>query len=184
MKHHYGSNFHLVGDTFLQTLLTELCQQQTMQPQINRLVQLLYNGLIVHAANSLFPQKNSNVQTRMKASLESNILNPETKAVSVNLARAGTYPSHICYEYLHWFLKSENIRQDHIFAARKTDDADKVTGTNLSSFKIGGSVENSYVLFPDPMGATGGTIISAIEANCRTSRRIHRTSFNCDSRIP
>lgn len=163
MEHHYGSNFHLIGDTFLQTLLTELCQAQTNQPQINRLVQLMYNGLIVHAANHLFPQKKSDVQTRMNASLKSDILNPDTKAVTVNLARAGTYPSHICYEYLHWFLKSENIRQDHIFAARKTDDTDKVTGTNLSSFKIGGSIENSYVLFPDPMGATGGTIISAID---------------------
>jgi len=118
MEHHYGSNFHLIGDTFLQTLLTEVCQVQTTQPQINRLVQLMYNGLIVHAANQLFPQKKSDVQTRMNTSLKSNILNPETKAVTVNLARAGTYPSHICYEYLHWFLKAENVRQDHIFAAR------------------------------------------------------------------
>jgi len=163
MEHHYGSRFHLISDLFLQTLLTELCQTKTTQPQINRLIQLLYNGLIVHTANKLFPQKDSQVTTRMNVPLNSKILSSETKAVTVNLARAGTYPSHICYEYLHWFLNPDNIRQDHIFAARKTDDTDQVTGTNLSSFKIGGTIENSYVLFPDPMGATGGTILSAID---------------------
>lgn len=163
MNHHYGPRFHLIDDLFLQTLLTELCQNKTVQPKINRLVQLMYNGLIVHAANHLFPKLSSSVVTRMNAELKSEVLDCETKAVTVNLARAGTYPSHICYEYLHWFLNPENVRQDHIFAARKTDDSEKVTGTSLSSFKIGGSIENAYVLFPDPMGATGGTILSAID---------------------
>ncbi len=162
-EHHYGPNFHLIDDSFLQTLLTELCQAKTTQPQINRLVQLIYNGLIVHTANTLFPKNQTEVKTRMGESLKAETLATETKAVTVNLARAGTFPSHICYEYLHWFLNAENVRQDHIFAARKTDDKEAVTGTNLGSFKIGGSIENSYVLFPDPMGATGGTIETAIE---------------------
>lgn len=162
-EHHYGPNFHLIDDPFLQTLLTELCQAKTTQPQINRLVQLIYNGLIVHTANTLFPKTNVNVTTRMGEALTAETLAAETKAVTVNLARAGTYPSHICYEYLHWILSAENVRQDHIFAARKTDATETVTGTDLVSFKIGGNIENSFVLFPDPMGATGGTIKSAID---------------------
>lgn len=162
-EHHYGPNFHLIDDPFLQTLLTELCQAKTAQPQINRLVQLIYNGLIVHTANALFPKTTAEVKTRMGETLTAETLAFNTKAVTVNLARAGTYPSHICYEYLHWFLNAENVRQDHIFAARSTDSSQTVTGTNLGSFKIGGSIENSYVLFPDPMGATGGTIETAIE---------------------
>ncbi|AZZ35839.1 uracil phosphoribosyltransferase [Bdellovibrio sp. qaytius] len=161
--HHYGPNFHLIDDSFLQTLLTELCQAKTTQPQINRLVQLLYNGLIVHTANTLFPKNKTEVKTRMGQTLSAETLAQDTKAVTVNLARAGTFPSHICYEYLHWFLNAENVRQDHIFAARNTDSSQTVTGTNLGSFKIGGGIENSYVLFPDPMGATGGTIETAIE---------------------
>ncbi len=163
MTHHYGERFHLIDDLFLQTLLTELCQAQTKQPQINRLVELLYNGLIVKAANQMFPRQKITTQTRMQSDLTAECLSPETKAVTVNLARAGTYPSHICYEYLHWFLNPDHVRQDHIFAARKTNSDDVVTGTNLGSFKIGGSISDSYVIFPDPMGATGGTIISAID---------------------
>ena len=38
MKHHYGPNFYLIENTFLQSLLTELCQNKTSQPQLNRLV--------------------------------------------------------------------------------------------------------------------------------------------------
>lgn len=163
LSHHYGKNFHLINDTFLQTLLTELCRPHTTQPQINRIVQALYNGLIIHTANTLFPRQNQSFKTRMDAVLKAEYFDQTTKAVTVNLARAGTFPSHICYEFLHWILKAENVRQDHIFAARQTDQSERVTGTHIGSFKIGGDVENSYVIFPDPMGATGGTILSAID---------------------
>lgn len=162
LKHHYGDRFHLIDDFFSQSLLTKLCLETTEQPELNRIVQKLYTQLIVNAANTLFPKVQSNKKTRMNVNLSSEILSPETKAITVNLARAGTYPSHVCYEFLHWFLQPKNIRQDHIFAARTTDNNDKVTGTHLGSYKIGGGVTNSYVIFPDPMGATGSTIQSAI----------------------
>ena len=94
--------------------------------------------------------------------LKSHRINPDQKAVAVNLARAGTYPSHICYNFLHFSLKPQNIRQDHIFAARMTDDKQKVTGAEFGGMKIGGEVKDSYVIFPDPMGATGNTIVNSI----------------------
>ncbi|MFP5519108.1 MAG: uracil phosphoribosyltransferase, partial [Bdellovibrionia bacterium] len=87
----------------------------------------------------------------------------DNKAIVVNLARAGTFPSHICYDFLHNFLPPENVRQDHIFASRATDNSMNVIGTDLSAAKIGGDVVNSTVFFPDPMGATGNTIVSALE---------------------
>ena len=163
IDHHYGPNFHLVENTYLQTLLTRLCIQETTQPLINQLVHQLYSGLVQSVAQRYFPTSNKNVTTRMNHILNSNTYDSNTKAITVNLARAGTYPSHICYEFLHWFLKPENIRQDHIFAARTTNTTQQVTGTEWGGFKIGGSVSDSFVLFPDPMGATGGTILSAID---------------------
>ncbi len=89
-------------------------------------------------------------------------ISPKQKAVTVNLARAGTYPSHICYNALHFTLPAPHIRQDHIFAARVTNSTDKVTGAEFGGMKIGGDVKNAHVLFPDPMGATGNTMVSAI----------------------
>lgn len=163
LKHHYGPQFHLIDDTFLQTMLTELCLPKTTQPQINRLIEFLYNGLIIHTANQLFPKSVSTFQTRMGADLNAEHFAETTKAVSVNLARAGTFPIHICYEFLHSILKAENIRQDHIFAARSTNAQEQVTGTIMNSHKIGGGIDNNIVIFPDPMGATGGTILSAID---------------------
>ena len=56
----------------------------------------------------------------------------------------------------------QNIRQDHFYAARKTNELGEVTGVDISGSKIGGDIEDAYVIFPDPTGATGGTISEAI----------------------
>jgi len=80
----------------------------------------------------------------------------------VNLARAGTYPSHVCFDTLHYAIHYESLRQDHIFAARTVDGKNHVTGAELGATKIGGDKEKAIVIFPDPMGATGNTIISAM----------------------
>ncbi|MBC7465207.1 MAG: uracil phosphoribosyltransferase [Bdellovibrio sp.] len=166
--HHYGTNFHLLNNTFLQSMLTELCLNQTTQPQINRLIEKLYAGLVEHAANTVLKKEIQTFQTRMgemhpEAKLTTEVFSKSNKAVSVNLARAGTFPSHICYDLLHSILPAENIRQDHIFAARMTNNSQQVTGTQLGSYKIGGGIEEASIFFPDPMGATGGTLTSAID---------------------
>ncbi len=167
-NHHYGSQFHLVENVFLETLLTRLCQAESKQPEINRLIEKLYQGLIQAAVNNIFPKQTKQFKTRMNSvhpqiELTAQVFATETKAVCVNLARAGTFPSHICYDFLHSILPAEHLRQDHIFAARLTNNAEQVTGTHLGGFKIGGEVEKAYVIFPDPMGATGGTLTSAID---------------------
>ncbi|MBC7420444.1 MAG: uracil phosphoribosyltransferase [Bdellovibrio sp.] len=167
-NHHYGPQFHLLNNVFLESLLTRLCLNETKQPEINRLIEKLYHGLIEAAVNELFKKDIKNFKTRMseihpEVTLTAQVFSQITKAVSVNLARAGTFPSHICYDFLHTILPAENLRQDHIFAARTMNTSHQVTGTNLGGFKIGGSVENSHVIFPDPMGATGGTLASAID---------------------
>ena len=167
-KHHYGPQFNLVDNVYLESLLTRLCLSETTQPEINRLIEKLYLGLIETAVNKFAPQVTQNFKTRMdeihpEAVLSARTFAGSTKAVSVNLARAGTFPSHICYDFLHTLLPAENIRQDHIFAARLTDNSQKVTGTHLGSYKIGGGVDGALVFFPDPMGATGGTLVSAVD---------------------
>jgi len=167
MKHHYGKNVHFFDQPYLLGLLAKLCQPTTFQPEINRYVDYLYSQLLAEVVNNFFPSHDISVATRMhkdhpEVLLKTQQITPEAKAVCINLARAGTYPSHICYEKLHLFLKPENIRQDHIFAARAINSNNQVTKTELDGFKIGGGVENSFVLIPDPMGATGNTIMSTI----------------------
>jgi uracil phosphoribosyltransferase len=128
----------------------------------------LYTDLIKVVLNNEFPIIKLKTPTRMTAKhpsqqLEAEVLDVNQRAVTVNLARAGTFPSHICYNALNYILNPDLVRQDHVSAARVTDESHRVTGTSLGGSKIGGDVDNTIVMFPDPMGATGGTLISAVE---------------------
>ena len=168
VEHFYGPQVHILKSALHHSKLAELCHPETHQPRINAIVELLYTQLIQSCVELVFPKQQVQSVTRMQASHPEAVLQFEgvqnnLKAVVVNLARAGTFPSHICYEQLHWVLNPQNLRQDHIFASRRVNSENSVTGTDLSSSKIGGQVENSIVLFPDPMGATGSTLLAALD---------------------
>lgn len=168
VKHLYGSQVHIIDSPFLNGLLAQLCSADCFQPEVNRLVEVLYSHLIAITLNNEFAHEKFEIPTRMTAlhpdkKLQGQRVSPQQKAVSVNLARAGTYPSHICYNALHFSLPAAQIRQDHIFAARVTNSTEKVTGAEFGGMKIGGDVKGAHVLFPDPMGATGNTMVTAID---------------------
>jgi uracil phosphoribosyltransferase len=168
MTHHYGKNVHVISSPLMLSLLAKLGHPKTHQPQINELVAMLYSYLMDNVIDEVFPRKVVNLETRMKdahaeASYEGQIINPEVPCVSVDLARAGTFPSHLCYNKLNYLMNPEHVRQDHFYVARSTNDLGQVTGVNVSGSKIGGGVDKAIVLFPDPMGATGGTIVQAYE---------------------
>jgi uracil phosphoribosyltransferase len=167
MEHKYGSNVHILSDPFLLSLLARLCAEDTHQPVINELVTSLYSSLLKTVVSREFPARQASLRTRMaplhaEGVYQGPIIDPETPIVCVNLARAGTLPSHVCYTALNYFMNPRHVRQDHISIARTTDAREKVTGSHVSGHKIGGDVDGSIVLFPDPMGATGGTLAEAL----------------------
>jgi len=166
--HHYGKNVHLVSSPLMLSLLAKLGSPQTHQPQINELVSMLYSYLMDIVIDSLFPRRLAAIDTRMKSShpeatYEGEVIDSNVPVVSVDLARAGTFPSHLCYNKLNYLMNPELVRQDHFYVARVCDENGQVTGVNVSGSKIGGDIENAIVLFPDPMGATGGTIVEAYD---------------------
>jgi uracil phosphoribosyltransferase len=168
LDHRYGPNIHILQDLFLLSHLAQLCAEETTQPVINELVTTLYSQMLKICVNAEFPSKQATIRTRMAAMhpegvYQGPLIDPEVPVVSVNLARAGTLPSHICYTALNYFMNPKKVRQDHISIGRTTDDQQKVTGSAVSGHKIGGGVDGAVVLFPDPMGATGGTIAEAID---------------------
>ena len=65
LTHRYGPNVHLVGNPFLLSQLATLCAKGTVQPQINRLVALLYTDLVKTVINAEFPRKMVAIPTRM-----------------------------------------------------------------------------------------------------------------------
>ena len=167
-EHRYGKQVHILNDPCLSSWLARLCSPSTFQPQINTLVSSLYAALIKTVVNAEFPSKRVRVPTRMTAAhpesrLETAVVDEGTRVVAVNLARAGTLPSQICYDFLNHILDPQLVRQDHVLASRLTDENHKVTGTALSGAKIGGDINNAIVIFPDPMAATGGTLASILD---------------------
>lgn len=168
IEHRYGSNVHILNNHFLEGMLARLCSPDTFQPEINHLVELLYNHLLIHVMNTEFPKEQFECETRMTAMHSDQVLNGNRikhnqKVITVNLARAGTYPSHICFNALHYAVHHDYLRQDHIFAARTVDGKNHVTGTDLGATKIGGDKDQAIVIFPDPMGATGNTICTILD---------------------
>ncbi len=166
-EHKYGNNIHLISDPVLITLLARLCSQETIQPQINELASRLYESLVEIVINCEFPKKNVHIETRMHAVNREGvyvgeIIDPDTKVVVVDLARAGMLPSLVSYNYLNTIMNPHHVRQDHIFINRETDTKEHVIGTKMSGCKIGGSVNDSIIIFPDPMGATGSSMSAAI----------------------
>lgn len=167
-EHLYGPNVHILNDAYLFTTLAKLCSPQCKQPLINQLLNILYREMVKTVANMEFPERSVTLETRMAAlhkegRFEAEVLDPNVKVVCVNLARAGTVPSQICFDSFNYILNPDGVRQDHISINRKIDANEKVVGTNLGGLKIGGTVEDSFVVIPDPMGATGSTIVSAME---------------------
>lgn len=167
LTHHYGRNVHLVGNPYLLSQLATLCAKETIQPQVNRLVASLYTDLVKMVINAEFPRKSAAIPTRMIDSTpqgiyQGQVIDPEVRAISVNIARAGTLPSQVTYDLLNTILSPALVRQDHIIMSRMLDNADQVVGSNIGGAKIGGDIDDAFVLFPDPMGATGGSLSTAI----------------------
>lgn len=184
IEHRYGPNIHILSDPLMLSHLARLCAEDTTQPVINELVTSLYSSLLNTVVNQEFPARESQLRTRMaplhpEGVFQGPILDSNIPVVTVNLARAGTLPSHICYTALNYFMNPKTVRQDHISIGRTTDEAEKVTGSRVSGHKIGGGVDDAIVLFPDPMGATGGTLAEALDLYKARGKAFKYISIHC-----
>lgn len=168
VSHEYPKNVHILHHPTITSQLTKVCQPETKQPDFNRLISSIYTALFIEVINNEWPQVPVSVATRMTAAhpgalLNSTILDPEQKAVIVNIARAGMLPSQVGFDLLCQTVNGDNVRQDHVYASRMTNKENTVTHTDLSGSKIGGDIEGALVLLPDPMGATGMSLAATLD---------------------
>ncbi|MCC7441242.1 MAG: uracil phosphoribosyltransferase [Bdellovibrionales bacterium] len=167
-EHRYGPRVHLLTHPLLLSWLERLCSPQTKQPLVNELLTRITLGLFQAAVNAEFPRKSVSSPTRMAADHPTEgvyrgaVIDPEISAVTVNLARAGTVPSQLVYQELNLLLNPDHVRQDHVSIARQAGADHKVTGSHVSGHKIGGRVDGAMLFIPDPMGATGSTVVEAL----------------------
>jgi uracil phosphoribosyltransferase len=163
----YGENYKIFNDTFMNSHLANLSKEKCKQPIVNYIISDLYQYMIKEVLNNEFPTKEDLVRTRMasltdKGFWKGKVIDTETRAIVVDIARAGTLPSETCFSLLNQTLNPDLVRQDHIYMARKTNERGQVTGIDWAGSKIGGDKKDAIVIIPDPMGATGSSISSAI----------------------
>ena len=97
IEHKYGKQIHILSNPYLFSTLAKLCQPDCKQPLINQLLNILYGELVKVVVNQEFPLVGAHVETRMstfhpEGHFQAKVINPKSKVVCVNLARAGTVP--------------------------------------------------------------------------------------------
>src|SRR5690349_2514004 len=167
IAHEYGANVHLLDDPLGWSLLSRACSPETGQPDVGRLIKTIYEMLARTVLAAEFPRARVDVPTRMislhpEAVYRGQALSHATRAVTVGIARAGTMPSQVVYELMNEVLDPALVRQDHLFMSRQVNEHGEVIGATWHDAKIGRDVGERYVLFPDPMGATGSSMVSAV----------------------
>ncbi|MCA9553670.1 MAG: uracil phosphoribosyltransferase [Myxococcales bacterium] len=169
IEHRYGPNVHLLADPYLLTLLAQLCSPDTVQPVVNRLVHELYRFMTAKVMATEFPRRRVEMPTRMIASTPrgvyvGEVLEPRTRAVVVDVARAGMLPAMVVYDALNHALDPRGVRQDHVVMSRTTDErTGAVTGVSMSGSKVAGDAAGAVLMVPDPMGATGSSACAAVD---------------------
>ena len=162
IAHRYGNQVHLLSQPYPMSLLTRLCSEPCVQPEVNTLVRQLFAWLFGEVASRELLTRNKETPTRMQATHPEGVvaaeqIDPNQKAVVVDIARAGILPSTVFYDALNVLLDPSQVRQDHVFMNRVTDSEGKVTGVDLNGSKLGGSIQDATVIIPDPMAATGSS---------------------------
>ena len=168
IEHRYGPNVHLLRDPYLLTLLSELCAPETVQPNINHLIRELYTLLVAQVVAAEFPRRRVERSTRMIGSTPrgvyvGQVVEPRTRAVVVDVARAGMVPALVVYDVLNHVLDPRGVRQDHVVMSRTTDASGAVTGVSMSASKVAGDAGGAILLVPDPMGATGSSMSATVD---------------------
>jgi len=169
LAHGYGTKVHILDNLYLLTALSKLSGKRIRHPEMTATLRRVYQIMLANVAGHDLPRVRTEEPTRMQdlhpveGVYRGDVLDPATRIVIVDIIRAGIVPSQVCFEMLTAVLPDENIRLDHLNMARKSDAAGHVVGVDLSGSKIGGTVDGSILLLPDPMGATGSTTIRAID---------------------
>ncbi len=167
-EHGYGDRVHLCNDAWTRTALARISSPTTSHPELMTLVRAVYQRLLTEVLAAEIPTTDTRVKTRMAAihpkegHWQGSVLDPAARVVVVDLVRAGMVPAQVCFEALSLVLPLENLRLDHVTLARREGKDGHVAGVDLAGSKVGGTLEGATVLLPDPMGATGSTLVRVL----------------------
>ena len=162
-EHRYGDHVHVIAHPVARTLLAELGQPSTRAPRLNQMVARLYDYLLDAILATEFPARTRTFSSRMEShhaglSLSGEFLDDQTAVAIASIARAGIVPAQRCHQRLAELLEPDGIRIDHLHMSRRVSATGQVVGVDCRGTKIGGTLDDRFLLVPDPMAATGATM--------------------------
>lgn len=169
LVHEYGPRVHVNDDAWTQSALARIGAPDVAHAELLALVRAVYTGLAQSALGHELPRVAVEVPTRMAAAhpragvYRGPALDPAARVVVLDVIRAGIVPAQVCFELLTSVLPLKNVRLDHVSLSRRVDAQGRIDGADLGGSRVGGSVAGATLVVPDPMGATGTTLITAVE---------------------
>ena len=168
LEHRYGDRVHILDSASLQSVLARLGSPRTSRREVTHLLRLAYEFLAMTMAARELPVARVEEPTRMTAlhpevAYRGPALDPTTRIVIVDVIRGGILPAQHCFDLLEMLVPEDNVRLDHLNLSRRADASGRVVGVDLTGSKVGGSVDDAILVIPDPMGATGSTIVRVVE---------------------
>jgi uracil phosphoribosyltransferase len=167
ITHYYHENVHLLANTYLLALLAEVCHPDTTQPLLSKLIGMLYFHMGGVVFNKEYPQEIVKVPTKMTTGICRHTYNglgfcSGQDSIIVNLIRAGNVPAQTIFDMLNYLVGFTSM--DYLMLNRTENDSREITGCKITGVKlVRNSVEDNILFIPDPMGATGSTILETIK---------------------
>ncbi len=169
VEHAYGDRVCILDNPWMHSALARLGSSETSHTELMYLLRSVYSCMAQVSFGAHLPTVHQTRPTRMsEAHPKEGVwvgqgLDPSAEVVVLDVIRGGMIPAQVCFELLTAVLPVDKLRLDHLNMARQSDARGKVTGVDLSGSKVGGSLEGVTLVLPDPMGATGRTLVKAIE---------------------
>ena len=169
IPHGYGSRVELVSDAWTATALSKLSSPEVSYTELVGLVKALTARLATEAFRQL-PTAPAATLTRMAGkhgdelgTWRGETLDSSSGIVVIDVIRGGMIPSQVVFELLNLVLPVDALRLDHLNMERVAGKDGHVERVDLSGSKVGGSIEGATLILPDPMGATGATMVRALQ---------------------
>ena len=166
LDHAYGERVHLLSDPWALSILSRLSHPDVQAPLFHDLLEAGYRRLL-HAVVDELNTTRVCTPTRMSAAhpdaaYHGVVVDSEQRVTVVDVARGGMLPSYVFQRELLLFMDPAAVRVDHVYMQRIADETGHVVGVETAGSKIGGTVNDSVVLIPDPMGATGSSMVDVV----------------------
>ncbi|MDO8626183.1 MAG: uracil phosphoribosyltransferase [Candidatus Magasanikbacteria bacterium] len=163
-----NDRLHIIDNPVVRLMLARVRPKDASRDEARRWVRELYHLLTMEMINQLFLLREASVPTPLQTELGERgvwrglVPNTQTSVVVTAIARGGLLPSDVVLDALT-ALGFENARMDILTMNRTTDATGHVNGVEIQGSKTGSTVNGAIVVYPDPMLATGGSLLRAVE---------------------